>query len=217
MVKQISQTSVLSAKVEFSDAENRYFQQLKGQFYLQLADHHYLIKQFSADWQWLQKIGEMKAAKLQFDEAVIDADAREAQATEVMLNQLKLARIQMKFKAQDQAEWQFVFAPNAQILLTQKKDSQQQNEWHFVGENVPFEPITTLFGYQPLIESSFNFNGEIATPAEQQQVQFHFESVNGGKIKGFNVVTLLESSLPFHWLMRIDHCKTASLINLAAV
>ena len=139
----------------------------------------------------------MKAAKLQFDEAVIDTDAGEAQATEVMLNQLKLARIQMKFKAQDQAEWQFVFAPNAQILLSQKKDSQQQNEWHFVGENVPFEPITTLFGYQPLIEASFNFNGEIATPAEQQQVQFHFESVNGGKIKGFNVVTLLESSLPF--------------------
>lgn len=197
VVKQISQTSVLSAKVEFSDAENRYFQQLKGQFYLQLADHHYLIKQFSADWQWLQKIGEIKATKLQFDEAVIDADAGEAQATEVMLNQLKLARIQMKLKAQDQAEWQLVFAPNAQILLTQKKDNQQQNEWHFVGENVPFEPITTLFGYQPLIEASFNFNGEIATPAEQQQVQFHFESVNGGKIKGFNVVTLLESSLPF--------------------
>ncbi|OBX01471.1 hypothetical protein [Gallibacterium genomosp. 1] len=198
VVKQISQTSVLSAKVEFSKAENRYFQHLKGQFYFQLGEHKYLVKQLNVDWQWLHKIGEMKSTKLQVDEALVDGNVGEAKATEIILNKLKLPRIQMNFKAKNQFDWQFVFAPNAQILLTQKNDDQLRNKWHFVGENVPLEPITTLLGYQPLIESSFDFNGEIATVAEQkQQVHFHFESVNGGKIKGFNVVNLLESSLPF--------------------
>ncbi|KGQ29702.1 hypothetical protein P375_12025 [Gallibacterium genomosp. 2] len=198
VVKQISQTSVLSAKVEFSKAENRYFQHLKGQFYFQLGEHKYLVKQLNVDWQWLHKIGEMKSTKLQVDEALVDGNVGEAKATEIILNKLKLPRIQMNFKAKNQFDWQFVFAPNAQILLTQKNNDQLRNKWHFVGENVPLEPITTLLGYQPLIESSFDFNGEIATVAEQkQQVHFHFESVNGGKIKGFNVVNLLESSLPF--------------------